>query len=122
MNEFSLYLCVGAINFLVCISTMWILSTIGVNYIIFTAIGYGLAICCSFILNLKFTFKAGQFTKERFFKFLCLNCSNLILVEIIQIVLIGHFKVQEFYAISSGMVWYTLSGYVANKFIVYKKI
>lgn len=119
MNEFSIYLCVGAINFLVCVMTMALLSHMGINYIVYTAIGYGLAICCSFFLNLKYTFNAGKVTKERFFKFILLNGTNLLLVELIQITLINHYKMREIFAIIIGMFWYTLSGYLANKFLIY---
>lgn len=119
MNEFSIYLCVGAINFFVCVISMWLLSSIGIHYAVYTAVGYGLAICCSFFLNLKFTFKAGDITSKKFFKFVSINLCNLLLVEIIQIILIQKMQFREVIAIITGMTWYTLTGFFANKYLVY---
>tara|TARA_B110000879_G_C11084760_1_gene476375 strand:- start:263 stop:634 length:372 start_codon:yes stop_codon:yes gene_type:complete len=119
MNEFYRYLCVGSINFLICVLSMWLLSSIGVHYVLYTALGYSLAISCSFFLNLKFTFKNSHFTKTRFFKFISISGCNLLLVELIQMILIQYFSARELYAIVIGMIWYTLSGFVVNKFYVY---
>jgi putative flippase GtrA len=100
---------------------MHVLSTLGVHYIAYTAIGYGFAICCSFFLNLKFTFNVGKATKTRFLKFISISGMNLLLVELIEVSLIEHMQVRELFAIMTGMIWYTLSGFILNKFLVYTK-
>ena len=119
MTEFATYLVVGGINFLVCISTMFILASYSVHYTLYTAAGYALAICCSFFLNLRYTFKKG-FSHSKFIKFISFSLFNLILVELIEISLIGFLYFKELYAIITGMIWYTLSGYIVNKFFIYE--
>lgn len=119
--EVKSYLLVGILNFLVCVVSMKILHSLGVHYVIYTAVGYGLAICCSFYLNLKYTFTEADFSNERFVKFLVLNISNLLIVEMLEISFINHLKFQELYAVMLGMIWYTSSGFFANKYFVYAR-
>ncbi len=121
MNEFKAYLSVGIINFLICIISMKLLAQLGVHYSIYTAVGYSLAICCSFFLNSKFTFLNSEFSLERFVKFSSISFINLALVEAIQNYLIETIHTQKLAAIIIGMSWYTLSGFLVNKFYVYKK-
>jgi putative flippase GtrA len=119
MSEFKTYLSVGVINFLICIITMKILANLNIHYSIYTAIGYSLAICCSFFLNLKFTFQNSQFSLERFFKFSSISFINLALVEVIEYCLIETVHTQKLIALIIGMAWYTITGFLINKFYVY---
>lgn len=120
MSELFRYLGVGIINFLACALSMWGLALIGIHYTIYTAIGYALAITCSFFLNLKFTFKDSIYSKRRFIRFVGFSFCNLMLVEIIQWTLIQQMHARELYAVITGMTWYTLSGFIINKFFVYQ--
>ena len=119
INELITYLMVGFVNFMVCVLTMRLLASYHVHYLLYTAAGYGLAICCSFFLNLKFTFKASEFTQQRLLKFILINVSNLLIVGMIEHALIEQLHIRELYAVIWGMIWYTGSGYIANKFFVY---
>ncbi len=119
INQFRNYLGVGLINFGVCIATMRILSYFDVHYLTYTAIAYGLAICCSFFLNLKFTFTDSSFSHQRMFRFFLVSLVNLGLVELIEYHMISGFKVRELYAVIAGMTWYTATGFIVNKFYVY---
>lgn len=119
MIEFFRYICVGGINFLVCVLTMWCMAWLGIHYTLYTAIGYLLAIICSFFLNLKFTFKHSVFSHKRLIKFFGFSITNLFLVEIIEFLLIQYFQCRELLAVIIGMTWYTLTGFIVNKFFVY---
>lgn len=120
MNEFIRYLGVGTINFLVCVASMFFFAKIGLHYIIYTAIGYALAIICSFFLNLKYTFTKTEYCKTKLLKFFGFSCFNLILVELIEVYLIQTQELRELYAVFIGMSWYTLSGFIINKFYIYQ--
>ena len=120
MNEFVRYICVGTINFLVCVLTIWYLAWLGIHYTIYTAIGYALAIICSFFLNLKFTFKNSQYSQQRLIKFISFSMCNLLVVEGIEIFLIQYLQYKEVVAVIIGMAWYTISGFLVNKFFVYQ--
>mgnify|MGYP001122041049 CR=1 FL=1 len=120
MSELKTYLSVGLINFLVCIIAMRLLASLHIHYAIYTAVGYSLAIFCSFFLNLKFTFHNSEFTIERFFKFSSISFINLALVEAIQYFLIEIIRTPKLVALIIGMSWYTITGFLINKFYVYK--
>ena len=98
---------------------MHALALLGIHYLLYTAAGYGLAICCSFFLNLKFTFTESEFSQQRMMTFFLTSLSNLGLVELIEYQLITALQLRELYAIIIGMSWYTLSGFIINKFFVY---
>lgn len=119
MKQFFRFLSVGLFNFLLCIGTMALLHRMGVNYVVYTAIGYGAAICASFFLNLKFTFDANGKIKKRLLAFIVISLTNLLMVELIEIVMIEVLSIRHLVAILTGMSWYTLTGFFLNKHFVY---
>ncbi len=119
MKQFFRFISVGVFNFLLCISLMALLHRLGVNYILYTAIGYGAAICASFFLNLKFTFAVDGKIKKRLIAFVTISLMNLLIVELIEIVMIETLSFKHLIAILTGMSWYTLSGFFLNKYFVY---
>ena len=114
------YCSVGTLNTLVNIMVMWFLARLGVHYVIYTAAGYCCAFLVSFFLNLRFTFNVYNQVGRRLTKFILINVSNLIQVELIQIILIEYAKQPHFIAILMGMSWYVVFGFLMNQRFVYR--
>lgn len=96
------------------------LAYLGVHYTIYTAVGYLLAFIVSYILNGIFTFQCEQLSHQDFLKFVGINGSLLILVEVLQISLIEFLALPELLGVAFGMLFYTLLGFFLNRRFVYQ--
>ena len=114
------YSLVGIINTAVFLSSVFLLRLTGISYPVYTGLGYAIAIGVSFVLNLTFTFSSlpGK-TAVRVFKFLAVALFLLLLAEALQVCLIEIAGVPELAGVLSGMILYTATGYVLNRFIVF---
>jgi putative flippase GtrA len=114
------YCSVGTLNTLVNITVMSLLASLGVHYVVYTAVGYCCAFLVSFFLNLRFTFKVNGQIGKRLTKFIFINVVNLLQVELIQIFLIEYAKQPHLVAILAGMFWYVVFGFLMNQRFVYR--
>lgn len=120
IEKFGYYLIVGLANTTTCIIIMYLGALWGLNYLIYTALGYFIAILFSFFMNLHYTFRAEGDILKRLSLFFFVSLTNLLLVEIIEFTLVESFSMAKPLAIFLGMSWYTLSGFLINNFVVYK--
>jgi putative flippase GtrA len=119
--KFARYLLVGGMNTLICTLLMYIGASLGLGYLYYTAFAYLIGILSSFFMNLRFTFRVqGQIIK-RLCLFFLINLSNLFLVECIEYTLIDVFGVRLVIAILCGMVWYAITGFLMNNWLVYRQ-
>ena len=120
--RFFKYCNVGVINTAVTAIIMAGLGALGVHYLIYTAVGYGVGICVSFFLNFRFTFAASGKVKQRFIRFLVINLANLGVVELLQIFLIEFIHLDKLPAAVIGMIWYVIFGFFMNQKFVFHKV
>ncbi len=118
---FVRYMLVGFTNTTVCFVTMYISSLLGFHYLTYTAIGYLVAIFYSFFMNLRFTFRVEGKILQRLALFFIINLSNLGIVEIIEYILIDIFYINRLLAILTAMIWYVITGFLMNNYLVYKR-
>jgi len=121
IKTFYNYLLVGVLNTLLCFFIMYLGATAGLGYLAYTAMGYSISILFSFFMNLRYTFDAKGHTLKRLSVFLLINFTNLMLVEMIEHVLIESIGLDHLLAIFSAMIWYILSGFLLNNYIVYRR-
>lgn len=113
---------VGIINTLVFSFVTYLISLTNIHYSIYTAIGYAAGILCSYILNLKFTFSNSAKRKKTFFLFIIVALTLLGIAQIVQYITIDLLSMKPFFGIATGMVFYTLLGYILNRNVVFKYI
>ena len=119
INIFIRYLIVGSCNTLICLSLLGFGYWLGLHYLVYTALAYGITICVSFTLNLFFTFRVRGAILKRLFLFLFFNLLNLLSVEIIEYGLIEWGGIRPVLAILGGMCCFTGIGFVLNRYVVY---
>jgi putative flippase GtrA len=100
---FIKYAFVGAIKTVVGSLTMLIFAYVGLNYIIYTLLGYLVGFVSSYTLNGLLTFKTNRLSSREFMLFVMLNGVLLALAESIQILMIGYFGVREL--LEYRLVW-----------------
>ena len=120
-DKFALYLLVGLANTTTCLFLMSLGASLGLHYLTYTAIAYSVTILLSFYMNLRYTFRAQGNLTKRLSLFLLISLTNLIVVEFFEYILIESFSANKLTTIFLGMSWYTLSGFLANNFLVYKE-
>ncbi|HOD92789.1 MAG TPA: GtrA family protein [Clostridia bacterium] len=112
---------VGIINTCITTSIFFLLNLLGFKYLAYTIIGYTVGICISFILNRKYTFKKeNENAKKQILLFFTISASLLALVQLIQYLLIDVFYMKEWLGVGIGMVFYTGTGFILNRNIVFK--
>ncbi|MFA7673505.1 MAG: GtrA family protein [Clostridia bacterium] len=112
---------VGIVNTCITTGIFILLKHLGVEYLVYTIIGYGVGICISFCLNRKFTFKKeNENATKQILLFFTVCLSLMGIVELIQYLLIDIWLMKEWLGVGIGMVFYTCTGYVLNRNIVFK--
>ncbi len=112
---------VGIINTAITTGIFFLLSHLGFEYLVYTIIGYAVGICISFLLNRKYTFKKDQENATRqIILFFTISASLLALVQLIQYLLIDVLYLKEWIGVGIGMVFYTGTGFILNRNIVFK--
>ena len=112
---------VGIINTCITTSIFFLLNLLGFKYLAYTIIGYTVGICISFILNRKYTFKKeNENAKKQILLFFTISASLLALVQLIQYLLIDVFYMKEWLGGGIGMVFYTGTGFILSRNIVFK--
>ena len=112
---------VGIINTCITTGIFFLLSHLGFKYLVYTIIGYAVGICISFLLNRKYTFKKdNENTTRQIILFFTISASLLALVQLIQYLLIDVFYLKEWLGVGIGMVFYTGTGFIMNRNIVFK--
>ena len=117
--QFIKYGLVGVLNTLV-FSISAFLFSFFFNYTVYTTIAYTLVILTSFFMNKRYTFENTGNYKIYLVKFFAVNVSLLLIIQILQIYLIEMVLLRELFAIIGCMCIYTLSGFLLNKFFVFK--
>lgn len=112
---------VGVLNTLVFTGSVFLLSKTELHYMYFTAIAYIIAITFSFIMNMKFTFSKfpGKLV-QRAIKFITAALVLMLIAEALQYLLIELAGFSEFAGIVTGMICYTIIGFLINRLWVFK--
>lgn len=112
---------VGIINTCITTGIFLLLSYLGLEYVLYTIIGYAVGICISFLLNRKYTFKKeNENATRQIILFFTISVSLLAIVQLIQYLLIDIYNLQEWLGVGIGMVFYTGTGFILNRNIVFK--
>ncbi|MDC7224720.1 MAG: GtrA family protein [Spirochaetales bacterium] len=113
---------VGLLNTGIFSLCAFLAKKIGLNYILYTLVGYIIAINFSFFMNRKYTFRSSKNNmKKMFLKFLGVTLSLLLCVQVIQYLLIDILQMKELYGVIFGMVFYTGTGFLINRFFVFNE-
>ena len=115
------YLMVGLTNMSVCFTFMYIGAALGLHYLQYTVLGYGVAIVYSFYMNLKFTFRVSGNITKRLILFFLINFSNLGIVELIEYEMISVYHFNHYFAIFCAMLWYSAAGFTIHALLVYRR-
>lgn len=119
-NSAVKYAIVGGINTLVCWVVIFVLMWGGVIPEIANAIGYGVGIIVSYVLNKRYTFASKRSHREDFVRF-CVAMGIAYGVNfIVLVVLYRGFGVNEYFAQIIAAVFYTISGYLISKIWAFK--
>ncbi|MDQ0042400.1 putative flippase GtrA [Variovorax boronicumulans] len=120
-SQFIRFLMVGVANTLVGLSIIY-----GAKYffhvgdVLANALGYGIGVCVSFLLNSKWTFAYDGLLLPAAAKFIIANAvaygANLLTV----IVAINYFGLNTYLAQALGMPVYTVTSYLASRYIVFR--
>lgn len=111
---------VGLLNTGIFSLTAYLLSRSQLHYAIYTALAYIVAIVFSFWMNALFTFRKSKHLKTAMFgRFVLVTVCLLVLVQGLQAGLIEIMNWGELPAIIVGMLFYTGTGYVLNRFWVF---
>lgn len=121
IDKFRRYLMVGALNTVLCFLVMYAGSSLGLGYLVYTAMGYLTTILLSFFMNLRYTFKIRDRAGIRLIGFITVSLTNLSIVELIEYTLIESFSFPRWIAILLGMGWYVSTGFLVNNFVVYRR-
>ena len=119
-EKFRRYLLVGGFNTVLNLGMMYIGSSMGLSYLLYTPMGYLTTILFSFFINLHYTFKVRDRRGYRLLGFLCVSLTNLAIVEIIEYVLVDLCSVARWIAVILGMGWYVVTGFLVNNYVVYR--
>lgn len=117
-NQAIRYCAVGGLNTIVTAAVILFLTGSGVGLYVSNLCGYIIGILFSFFLNIHFTFSSKP-SFHRLIKFIvcCVACYGINLVVMNFVMLLNSDK----YIIQiSGMIFYTIFGFIINKFWVMK--
>ncbi|MDP9895805.1 putative flippase GtrA [Variovorax boronicumulans] len=121
--QFIRFLIVGVANTLVGLSVIYAAKYFfHAGDVVANAIGYGVGICVSFFLNSRWTFAYEGAVLPAVAKFLLGTAvaygANLLAV----VVAIDHFGLNSYLAQAMGMPVYTVTAYVASRYIVFRPV
>lgn len=130
-HDFFRFILVGVVNTFVGLLIMFfLLNGLGISYWVSTFIGNTVGACISFILNRTFTFQSSVSYHKglpRFYAiiFICYFssyfCSEKIVLMMGHLIALNSSFAQNG-SILLGSVFYTVSNYLGQKYIVFKKI
>jgi len=119
-REFITYLMVGVVNTLVGLGTTFIgLEILALHYLLANAVGYGFGLICSYFLNRTITFRSPHRGARHFVKFLIFFFISYALGQLLLILLVEQFQMDEFLATIFGMGLYTLVSFYLNRKFVF---
>jgi len=132
-KEFFAFLTVGMLNTLIGYFSIFILlNIIKLDYVFSTLIGNCIGAIVSYHLNKKFTFKSNNSFKNSFYKFIIVimacyflsyGLSYLITINLpIYLGIKTSISIIENIAVILGMIFYTITNFLGQKYFVFKKI
>ncbi len=101
---------------------MTVTASLGFGYLEFTAFGYIASMILSFFMNLHYTFRVEGAMMRRLILFWGVNLSNLVLVELIEYTLVQYATFHRLSAVLCGMCWYLVTGFLLNKYLVFRPV
>jgi len=123
LYQFLKFGIVGILNTLITLICIFILMKIfKVSYIISNIIGYAWGLINSFILNKIWTFKSKGDTKKESILFILVYLITYILQLGLLILLKEVIHINADIAQIIGMIFYTITGFILNKFITFNKV
>jgi putative flippase GtrA len=115
------YCLVGVCNTFIAVSMMVLLSFLGAHYVLYTAAAYALAFINSYLMNAWWTFGLTRLSLGHFVEYAAWNLGVLLLAEGVQVVLIELIGTPEIHGVFSGMLFFTVVGFLVNKHLVFAK-
>lgn len=113
------YCLVGGMNTAVTACVIFILIAIGYGLYVANFAGYVVGVLFSFILNTLFTFSSKP-SASKLMKFLTC-CGICYVINLFSMKIVMFFGIENIYFIQlTGMIFYTVSGFVINKLWVMK--
>ena len=122
IKQFSKFIIVGIINTLLTFLVFKILTDLLlINDSISNISGYIIGVINSFFLNKFWTFKSRIISFKEFISFVSIFLISFSLQFIAYITLRNVFSINKDIAFLGGMVIYTLTNFLLNKYITFKK-
>jgi len=115
------YASVGVVNTIIGLGLIFIaMAVMNMNPYVANAIGYGCALCVSFILNALWTFETPNPDRKNFIVFLCVVvvCYGLQLLILHGLI---RTNINAYLAQMMAMVVYIITGFLGHKFITFRK-
>lgn len=119
-NYFIKFVCVGISNTLISLSIYYLLKSIGVNYLIATALGWIISSISGYFLNKIWVFKNKEAKKKSIFKYYLLYGSALLLNLVLMYIQVSILKISDNIAPLITLVITTLYNYFFSKKFVFK--
>jgi putative flippase GtrA len=119
--EMVRYGLVGIANTVICLSAIFLgLHVIGLPYTLANAVGYGLGLIASFLLNRRFTFRSSRriLSREPLLFLAVFGLSYAVQMGAL-VLLVELLHMDESLAQFPAMAVYTACGYIGNKFITF---
>lgn len=120
LTQLLTFALVGVANTAFCGALIWLFTHAALHHIPTTALSYGAAICLSFALNRKLTFKNPTKAKTRLIRFFAVCLTLMGVVQLIQITMIDIMGTEKLPAFLTGMMVYTLLGFLIHKHYTFK--
>jgi putative flippase GtrA len=116
------YLVVGVVNTAVGLSIIYFCMWFGgLGNAISNAIGYGVGICTSFILNNRYTFRHEGEKNSAFLRFLIVTAAAYLANLAVVLQAVYGLGLNPYYAQAIGVAPYTAVGYLGSKFFVFRR-
>jgi putative flippase GtrA len=116
---FIRYCMVGLVNTIICLLLMACGSYLGLPYLFYTPLAYGLAMLNSYLLNAWLIFEESYWDKQQLIRFFLMNLLNLLVVELCEYGLVEKVGMSERAAVLISMICYTILGFILNRQLVF---
>jgi len=122
LHEFVKFLIVGIANTLVGLSVIYLAKWFfGLNDVYANVVGYTVGISVSFTMNSRWTFSYGGSHTVALFKFLLVSLIAYAMNLVAVMISIYWLKLDPYLSQALGVPPYTLTSYLASKYLVFRK-
>jgi putative flippase GtrA len=119
-SEAAKYLIVGAVNTLLTLAAIFLLTLAGADYRLGNAVGYGIGLLCSYILNRLWTFRSHGAVAPQVLKFLLVFCVCYAAQFGLLVLMVEWLRLSHSFSQIAAMGVYTALGYLLSRILVYR--